>query len=65
MVEPGRSVTLPPSPRPAPEGRENRRRGGLPLALGAGRSGKLVWKSSMSVGYRMSSLGTHDVSSGP
>ncbi len=42
MVEPGRSVTLPPSPQPLQRAKGARRRGGLPLALGAGRSGKLV-----------------------
>ncbi len=38
-VEPGRSVTVPPPPQSAPEGRILRRRGGLPLPRGAGRSG--------------------------
>ncbi len=62
--EPDRSVTVPPSPRPAPEGRP-RRRGGLPRPRGAGRFGCAVWNSSSSAGSRMSSLGTHERYSGP
>ncbi len=41
VSEPDRSVTVPPSPWPAPEGRGPRRRGGLPLPRGPGRSGWL------------------------
>ncbi len=44
---------------------EDRRHGGLPLVLGAGRLGKFEWNSSIRAGSRMSSLGIHDLSSGP
>jgi len=37
------SVTVPPLPRPAPEGRGPQRRGGRPLPRGAGLSGWLAW----------------------
>ncbi len=65
VSKPGRSVTVLPPPRPAPEGRGPRRRGGLPLPRGTGRSGYVEWKASSRLGSRMSSLGTQDRSSVP
>ncbi len=53
-------LTLPPPPGAAPDALE--RQWGRPRPLGAGRFG---WKSSNSMGSRMSSRTTQDRSSGP